>query len=170
MPYRRLNDQEQTYICQIIHSLLPVARDATHPMREIARWFITQGMWRWTADGVDLQTGVATVEAIKYSVVHYPATATAQAVAQAGSGGLRHEHAVPIGVLACRIIEQNPDIQGIQTLLRNFCKVAIVTKEEDKLLKPRSAMPDGWNWGDGNPYQRYEDAHLNLQMPPNNVP
>jgi hypothetical protein len=131
-------------------------------MREVARWYVKEAMWRWTADGVEQQTGAVTINAVKYNMVHLPNSAAA--VARVGGTGLRHEHAVPRRVLAHRIIEENMGLQDIHNFLGRFCRAAIVTRDEDQLLVPRREMPPGWNWE--HPYQRYINANLHL----NNLP
>jgi hypothetical protein len=135
-------------------------------MREVARWHIKEAMWRWTADGVHLETGTVTINAIKYNVELLPHSHAA--AAQAGGGGLRHEHAVPRGALARRIIEENMGLQDVHAFLGSFCRAAIVTREEDELLVPRREMPTGWSWQ--HPYQRYINANLHLENLPADVP
>jgi hypothetical protein len=50
--------------------------------------------------------------------------------------------------------------ERIFEFLRTWCHATIVTKKEDSLLLPRTAMPKGWIFEGGNMFQRYIDAKL----------
>jgi hypothetical protein len=56
--YRPLNENEQRYICKLIHSLISVARDQQHPFREMALRQISLSFWRWTADAFDIEANI----------------------------------------------------------------------------------------------------------------
>ena len=146
--------------------LVPVARDQRHPMRALARREIALAMWRWTADAFDTRENLVRQDAFKYNVKVHPATRAAREVAELGSAGLRHEHAVPRQFLADRIIELDPDPQGILGLLEKWCKAVVVTEEEERRVLPKSGMPDGWSWETGSPYApRYEHSGVEILWP-----
>jgi hypothetical protein len=162
--YRPLNEKEQHYICQFIRILVPIARDDNHPMRDIARWQIALTMWRWTADAVDTRSGSVKGDAFKYNVGFHSHTRKACEAARAGSGGLRHEHVVPRAFLADEIIRHDMSAEDIHKFLHTWCRVVIVTKDEDDQIRPRARMPDGWGFITGDLYQRYIDAGLKQEI------
>jgi hypothetical protein len=138
-------------------------------MRDVARREISLAMWRWTADGVNIETGIVKRDALKYNVRVHPASREAISTQVSGGGQeLRHEHAVPRIFLAKRIIELDLDVAAIQSLLKRFCRAVIVTRSEDKDLKPRNRMPNDWKWEGGDPYARYVTSKLRDKL--ENVP
>jgi hypothetical protein len=159
-PYRILGMRERRYLCAFVRILVPVARDAEHPMSDLARREIALVMWRWTADAVDKSTGVVKQDAFKYNVRVHVATKNARTAAAVGSAVLRHEHVVPRGELARRIIDRDLDENAIYDFLDRLCIPAIVTVDEDRRLQPRNRMPVGWDWNSGDPYERYRRSEL----------
>jgi hypothetical protein len=166
--YRPLNSTERRYLCSFIRALVPVARDAVHPMSELARKEIALTMWRWTADAVHVPSGIVKPDKFKYNIEVHAATKSARSVASKGPRGLRHEHAVPRMELAKQIIDNNLDEVAIYTLLDRLCIPVIVTEAEDLRLFPKNTMPAGWDWIRGDPYARYAGSGLkqDLVLPP----
>jgi hypothetical protein len=119
-------------------------------------------MWRWTADGVDVESGRVVMDALKYDVTVHRSTREAREAARVGIRGLRHEHVVPRTLLARRIIEGDLDVTAIAALLTRCCRAVIVTREQDALIRPRDAMPDIWDWDSGDPYARYVHSKISI--------
>jgi len=159
LTHRPLNIRERLHLCSFIRLLVPVARDQMHPMRKLARAQVSHLMWRWTADGTCLKTGVVCPDVLKYDVRQLPCTAAAREIAATTIKELRHEHVVPRILLTDQIIERDMTLRAIFKFLTRFCKPVIVTKEEDVCLS-RSKMPPGWTWNEGCAYARYRDANL----------
>ncbi len=130
--YGILGRRERRYLCSFVRILVPVARDAEHPMSDLARREIALVMWRWTADAVDKSTGVVKQDAFKYNVHVHVASKNARTSAALESAGLRHEHVVPRGELARRIIDRDLEENAIYDLLDRLCIPAIVTADEDR--------------------------------------
>ncbi len=164
MAYRPLNAIERRYLCSFIRALVPVARDSSHPMRELARKQIALTLWRWTADAVRTDTGIVKQDAHKYNTTVHAATRDAIADSASGGAGLRHEHVVPRIVLADQIITLDLQENDIFVLLTRFCVAAIVTVAEDRRLRPKNAMPSGWSWNGGDPYARYAYSNLDTVL------
>ena len=99
------------------------------------------------------------MDALKYDVTVHRSTREA---ARVGIRGLRHEHVVPRTLLARRIIEGDLDVTAIAGLLTRCCRAAIVTSEQDALIRPRDAMPDVWDWDTGDPYARYAHSKMSI--------
>lgn len=155
--YRPLNENEQICLCEFIRLFVPVARTAAHPMlRDLARRQIALTLWRWTADAVETGENVLRQNAYKYNVEYHPATSDAiKLIAVGDTRNLRHEHVVPRMWLARRIVDGDFSVGQIHGLLTRCCRAVIVTTAEDRLLRPRNAMPDEWSLEVGNPYERY---------------
>jgi hypothetical protein len=131
-------------------------------MRGLAQWLIAIAMWRWTADGVDKETGRVVRDALKYDVSVHGATKEAREATSVR--GLRHEHIVPRALLARRIIDEDLNTTAIVVLLTRCCRAVIVTREQDKVLRPREAMPPAWDWEVGDPYARYVHSNLLIEV------
>lgn len=133
-------------------------------MRKIAERFISFVLWRWTADGVN-EDGVVTQDYWKYNVKNHASTRAAKELIKRSNAhtGLRHEHVVPRKVLIKRILEQKLCGEDLFVFLCVFCKAAIITKEEDSMLRPKSGMPAGWCWDENDIYVRYRNSGINLQ-------
>ncbi|HTV47972.1 MAG TPA: hypothetical protein VMG59_05970 [Phycisphaerae bacterium] len=158
---RLLNEKERQHICQFIRVLIPIAKDMKHPMRKVAKWQIKQTLWRWTADAFNTQSGAVQRDAIKFEVCFQRHTRKAFKVKQqTGNKGLRHEHVVPRGRLAIEIIEQDMSVEDILKFLCKWCHAVIVTRGEDKRIRPTDDMPEGWTFASGKLYQRYIDSGL----------
>ncbi|HEX8397416.1 MAG TPA: hypothetical protein VF644_08315 [Pyrinomonadaceae bacterium] len=166
--YRFLNYQEREYFCKFIKILMPFAQDLKHPMSKLAKEQISTTMWYWTADAVELSTGVVKRDAIKYDINFIPATEKAIIFAkQKIWSELRHEHVVPRIALTNYILENDLSIEEIHSFLTRFCRAVIVTKEEDAILKSfnlNKTMPSDWCWKTGSPYARYEFSNLLLEI------
>jgi len=162
MTYQRLALEQQHKICEFIESLVKLANDEQHPLCEFARTEIGLVLWRWTADAFHERERVVKRGVFKYDVNVHPATREAREKKKRtdNNKGLRHEHVVPRGFIARRIIELRLDAAEIWPLLDRFCKAVIVTDNEDKLLKPKKEMPESWDWTSGDPYARYRRAGL----------
>lgn len=125
-------------------------------MRRLAVYLIKVAGWRWTADAIDPMTNVVIPDAIKYDIRYLPHTAgAAQVFAQYPkelSKRLRHEHTVPLGVLADWVMNlETNEKESIRDIFTKYCRAAIVTCEEDKKLnnaKLQSVMPSQWQTGD----------------------
>jgi hypothetical protein len=86
-------------------------------------------------------------------------------------GVLRYEHLVPKGEFVQDICEEafrdgkkKMTITQIATLLDQRWHMAVIHKEEDKLLKPRKSMPDDWLDGDRDVLARYKKNNV-LRFP-----
>lgn len=162
--FRPLRAKERRYLSTFIRTLVPVVRDAEHPMRELARKEIALTMWRWTADGFHIPSRVVKQDAFKYNVHIHTATKNAKAAAAAGSANLRHEHAVPRMELTRYIVKHNMDEEGIFRVLERLCVAVIVTADEERKVRPKNTMPPSWDWLTGNPYERYVYSRLDDQL------
>jgi hypothetical protein len=127
----------------------------TPSMLPLADYLIKLAAWRWTADAVDPTTGVVKKDAIKHDVrylAHTPDAATVSVqYPNELSKRLRHEHTFPLSLLAEKIFSLETDNRkAICEVFDNYCRAAIVTREEDNLLnaaKLRSKMPLNWAFG-----------------------
>ena len=164
MPYRALNESEQMPLCQLIWPWAEAGRNIGSPYHDMASQQIAELLWRWTVDGVDVETGSVERNVVKHDPDLLPITQAAldwinQNPSLSRSKHLTHEHTVPRKMLADQMIAQNMDINKMFELLRTFCKAVIITREEDALILPRRAMPAGWVWENGDPFARYP-AHM----------
>jgi hypothetical protein len=63
---------------------------------------------------------------------------------------LTHEHVVPVKYIVNEVLFKNPNGTNLKTYIdqiREYAVVAIITKEEDEILKQRGvndSMPDNW--------------------------
>lgn len=75
------------------------------------------------------------------------------------------EHPIPVSVLVDKlcgmasdhVLEENE----VKVFLRNFAKIALISKEEDQLLRQanlNSSMPDSWDWDPSKVYARYDQV------------
>jgi hypothetical protein len=158
--HRPLGEVEQVYLCEQIRGLALLARDPNNPWRHVERRRISAILWQWTADAVNTSTGAVDPGVYKYNCRVHIATRQGIALAKIGSVGLRHEHAVPRMFITDRIIKRDLSAGDIFHLLRRLCVAVIVTKEEDRKLRPKNKMPLGWSWDDGDPYARYVHSEL----------
>lgn len=162
--YRLLNQEEKEYFCKFIKLMMPFAQDKKHPMTKLAKKQISTTMWYWTADAIDILTGIVKRDAIKYNIEFIPATKNAIVFAhQKKWSELRHEHVVPRIVLTNYILENNLNIEEIYSFLTRNCRAIIVTKQEDTILKSlgfNKTMPPNWCSQTGSPYARYEFSNL----------
>jgi len=75
--------------------------------------------------------------------------------------GLRHEHAVPLLFLVEEILftlPRNSSLEGIYSEIKEYGKVVIITRDEDKMLKPSKTMPEGWSENNKNGvFARYKN-------------
>lgn len=152
--FRSLGTDERTFLCKHIASLVPIARKERHPMHEIALYMMSMALWRWTADGVGPER-VVKRDAMKYDTARLPITKAARSLLMKKRPGARHEHVVPRIYLARLIRDENMSAAQIERLLRRLCLATVITKEQDRGVKPRDSMPEGWNWRTGDPYARY---------------
>lgn len=128
----------------------------TPSMRRLAVYLIKLAAWRWTADAVDSATGIVVPDAIKYDIRYLPHTADAASVCaqypKEIGRRLRHEHTVPLKLLAAEVLKRKTsDREVIYEFFNTYCRSAIVTKEEDQRLnsaKLQRAMPSGWRFGE----------------------
>lgn len=158
-----LPDSIKIVLAERIHSLIPHAKNKNDPLFKFARTEIMSLLWRFTADG--MKKGYLARDAIKYKCTHIPYTQKAKAVLNSNeTKGLRHEHAVPRKFIAEEIIKRNESPVEICSFIDQYCKAVLVTKEEDSRLKPKSSMPDSWDWND-DIYQRYNDANIKITFP-----
>ena len=164
--YRPLNNEEKKYICKFLSILIPVARDKSHPMRDLAEIEIKETLWRWTADAVKISTGKVKKDSSKYDINLHVSTYNAIQLKKRTrkNNGLRHEHAVPRNILAKRIIEKNLNVIDMLDFLNRYCIAVIVTKEEDDILEPKREMPPNWSWKDGDPFARYDYSNLRKEL------
>lgn len=72
--YRLLTHEEKEYFCKFIKILMPFAQDKKHIMTKLAKEQISTTMWYWTADAVEISTGVVKRDAIKYDIDFIPAS------------------------------------------------------------------------------------------------
>ena len=163
--YIPLRKKERDYICQLVHQLAKTARDEEHSMHLIARKQMADALWRWTADGINAETGVVKQDAFKYDTEYLPSSKEACLLREDGKKGLRHEHVVPRMVLVERIIERDLGALGIRRLLNKSCFAVVLTKEEDGSLWPPQKMPDDWKWGSDDVFARYPTG-LGRQLRP----
>ena len=100
----------------------------------------------------------------KYHKTHYVSEAALEQLNAAVGGELVWEHLVPKdhvqGECVGRAIQGALGIQFVRDRLRTFWWTATVTADENRLLKPCRAMPDGWIGTDIA--ARYRDAKLSL--------
>ena len=128
----------------------------TPSMRRLAVHLIKVAAWRWTADAVDVATGIVIPDAVKYDIRYLPHTAAAALVSAQYPNELgkrlTHEHAIPLALLAEKVLSlEIGDKEVIYEMFKNYCRAAIVTREEDRKLnsaKLRSAMPPEWCFGE----------------------
>lgn len=81
---------------------------------------------------------------------------------------LVYEHMVPKNKYIQKVCEENAKnetltLEIILELLKKYWKIAIITKDEDKLLLTKS-MPKTWN--ENNIFLRYQEANIQLIMNP----
>lgn len=141
-------------------------------MRRLAVYLIKVAGWRWTADAIDPAINVVIPDAIKYDINYLPHTAdAAQIFAQYPKElgkRLRHEHTVPLGVLADWVMNlKTNEKEPINEIFTKYCRAAIVTCEEDKKLnnaKLQSVMPSQWQM-DGEITARYNMVGIELLQP-----
>lgn len=157
--YRPLSTKEKLLLIHFLRSLVPVARDRTHPFRRLARAQISTSLWRWTADAYCVRSNAIKQDARKYDDKRLPVTPAARELRKTTVSGLRHEHVVPRIMIADRIIENDLRVSDIYRLLSRYCHAVIVTRAEDTMLSKRS-MPAGWSWESGCPFGRYREAGL----------
>lgn len=140
-------------------------------MLRLAGYLIKLAGWRWTADAVSPATGVVVPDAIKYDVRYLPHSAEAALVfaqypKELGKR-LTHEHTVPLNLLAEKVLNlESDDRKPIREVFGEYCRAAILTKEEDGRLNSaglRSVMPPGWSFGD-NILARY--SHVGIKLCP----
>lgn len=144
-------------------------------MRRLAVYLIKVAGWRWTADAVDTATNVVIPDAIKYDIRYLPHTTNAAQVfvnyPKEIDKRLRHEHTVPLSVIADWVMQlRMNEKEEIHSIFTNYCNVAIVTCEEDKLLnnaKLQSAMPKQWKMSD-EINARYNMVGIVLRQPMTN--
>jgi hypothetical protein len=165
--YRTLHQLERKHICNIIEVFIPLAQNTSSPMRAIARDYISFTLWRWTADAVLCaqereQPDIVKRDQFKYNCDIHPSTKAARDVRHKGVDGLRHEHVIPRDFIVNGILTMNLQGEKLYNFLLTFCKAAIVTKEEDGLLKPKKTMPSGWNWDSQDIYARYKVSNIQL--------
>jgi hypothetical protein len=138
-------------------------------MRNWALGQISGILWCWTAAGVDAKHGVLKSDALKYNVDLNRATLDAIRIRRTGSiKDLRHEHVVPRNYIAKHIVDDDiANVAAIADLLTNFCIAVIVTKAEDRKLRPRDSMPESWEWKTGDVFARYRNSGLyeHIQFP-----
>lgn len=142
-------------------------------MSQIARGQISTTFWYWTADAIDIKTGVVKRDAIKHDVNFLPATQSSIEISKTVPRSslkkyLVHEHTVPRMFLTDYILKNNFNVKEIHLLLENFCRAVIVTKDEDAILKKfklNKTMPLDWNWETGSPYARYASSNIFCRNP-----
>jgi hypothetical protein len=125
-------------------------------MRRLAVYLIKVAAWRWTADAVNITTGIVIPDAVKYDIRYLPHTANAAIVSarypKELSSRLTHEHTIPLRLLAEKVLSLETDNREvIREVFNTYCRAAIVTREEDRKLssaKLRSAMPLEWCFGE----------------------
>lgn len=156
-----LNEVVKKALVEMLFSFSTIAADATNPIKEIAKKFMKEMMWRWTADC--LVDGKIWVDRIKTVTKYVPSTQAAirkMAVSVEPTKEVTHEHVVPSGFLVAHIIGSKLNRLQIMDLMQNYCKAVIVTKDEDGLLRAaglNSVMPKGWKFGD-DCYERYKQT------------
>lgn len=162
----KLEEKQQREFAKIIEFFADIAHDPNNSWRNWARTEIKNILWCWTAAALNSDTGaVSQSGVVKYDLDFLPATdAARKRVKHDKAKGVRHEHAVPRKVIADLIVDQNMDEEQILVLLRRCCIAALVTKHEDKKLKPRDSMPSGWKWESDDPRVRYVNAGLDKQI------
>jgi hypothetical protein len=72
--------------------------------------------------------------------------------------GLRLEHVIPRGILAARLLREDPD--DLAGYLDTHFRAVVITTEDDSQLNQhgvRNRMPDGWELGD-DAWVRYKKA------------
>ena len=127
----------------------------TPSMRRLAVHLIKVAAWRWTADAVDVATDIVIPDAVKYDIRYLPHTANAALVSvqypNELAKRLTHEHTIPLALLAEKVLSlESGDKEVVSGIFKNYCRAAIVTREEDRMLnsaKLRSAMPPKWCFG-----------------------
>jgi hypothetical protein len=171
--YRKLNDCEKRCICTQIAYFRALALDSTNPLRDVARKLISLMLWRWTADAVKItedrtNTGIIRQDAWKYNTDEIPATKEAKKIRANGYKGLIHEHVVPQRLIINKILSQEMNESTLFDFLTKFCKAAIISKDEDRILekKLRNTMPENWDWNETTIYARYTATGLQLELPP----
>ena len=117
------------------------------------------------------------IEVATYSEFHHKHTAAALRVISEASTkhryairGLRHEHAVPRGMILDMMLN-DPDCRcgsagAVSRILSKYLHVIVVTKREDRKLSSKglmSKMPDGWDGEDL--FARYDVAKIKYREP-----
>jgi hypothetical protein len=130
-------------------------------------------LWAFTCDAPDTPG----FDGVKYSEKHHKHTDAARSVIEEiGSRsrrripGLRHEHVVPRSLIEKMIFSDSNAIEGMKEgvahILKKYLKVAVVTKEEARLLDSsgfKTKMPEDWDRED--PYARYKKVGIMLNNP-----
>jgi hypothetical protein len=159
-------------------ALVVHAYDLSHrtpSMRRLAVYLVKLAAWRWTADAVDVATGIVVPDAVKYDIRYLPHTAAAALISAQYPNELgkrlTHEHTIPLLLLAEKVLRlESGDKVPVYEVFKNYCRAAIVTREEDHMLnsaKLRSAMPLEWRFG-GDIFARYRAVGIEL-LPPTSV-
>jgi hypothetical protein len=147
----------------------------TPSMRRLAVYLIKLGAWRWTADAVDVITGTVVPDAVKYDIRYLPHTVDAASVSaqypkEVGKR-LTHEHTIPLALLTEKVLNlEAGDKEAITEIFKNYCRAAIITREEDRKLnsaKLRSAMPPERRGGE-DIFARYSIVGIKL-LPPSAI-
>lgn len=77
-----------------------------------------------------------------------------------------YEHAIPASYISKLIQQSDLSKDAVANLLQLSDCVAIITKEEDKLLAKNYAatMPDKWEAFNDSPFQRYKEVDIKLSQ------
>lgn len=83
------------------------------------------------------------------------------------SGGTYREHAVPRALIrdeCLRMFDEGGDVEDIKALLLQYLWIVHITKEEADSINARykMAMPDGWTFGEGDPFARFKAVGIEL--------
>ncbi|TKC98664.1 hypothetical protein E8A74_40560 [Polyangium fumosum] len=170
-----LNGAARREICRVVLHGLRLAE--VRGTSALGSHLVRHAQWFWTADG--LVDGAYVRDAVKLDLSVLPHTEAATRAL--GRSELRHEHAVPRGVVRRYLqglhdgwsdVDDDAALTEIASVL-DACPPVIVTRDEDERLGGplRAKMPNGWQFGD-SPFARYIEAGLikrfdDLRFPPN---
>ncbi|MCG5539867.1 MULTISPECIES: hypothetical protein [unclassified Halorhodospira] len=84
------------------------------------------------------------------------------------SGGSYREHAVPRVLIrdeCMNMLDNGADVEDVKERLLQYLWIVHITEEEaDRLnLAHKTSMPEGWVFGKGDPFARFEAAGIELE-------
>lgn len=121
----------------------------------------------WNINHMWSETGCSDTRLLMEPIIPYKFVLAGKSL----GGDSYKEHVVPRVMLceeAHRMYESGSTIDAVAVMIKKYLKIVLISNEEqhhiDHVLGLKTKMPDGWSFGDGDPYARLREGKVSFEL------